>query len=73
MDIKRCPFCGGIAALYIDDLNGQGYVTARGGVRRFPHLHFIKCGACDVSTGRFEVPDMAIAAWNRRINDDHID
>lgn len=69
MDVKRCPFCGGIPALYVDGLSDQEYVTAQGGVRRFPNLHFMKCGACGVSTGRFEAPDMAIAAWNRRADD----
>lgn len=55
-ELKRCPFCGGEAALV--DLTEYDYY-------RFQ----VVCQKCGVSTLREHIKSIVIAYWNRRADD----
>ena len=58
--LKPCPFCGGEAKL-INILNYYG------------DIYWVKCEECNAETPSDFEKDEAIAAWNRRANDEHAD
>lgn len=61
-DLKPCPFCGGEATLRYSLIGMDAYV---------------KCYNCEVSTTMYKGIDResseqsAVAAWNRRANDEY--
>lgn len=58
VELKPCPFCGGFAGA-IKDIYGTHYM--------------IHCNNCDAKTKPFMQEEKAVEAWNRRVNDEHID
>lgn len=50
--IKPCPFCGGKAKVYWNDIW---------------KYEVVKCGTCGATTGKFEDNKGSIKAWNRRV------
>ena len=53
-ELKPCPFCGGEAELFGTTESG---------------IFYVECLNCDVN-GNFDMPEEAIAAWNRRVSDE---
>ena len=53
-ELKPCPFCGGKAELFGTEETGVFYV---------------ECLDCNVNDN-FDTAEEAIAAWNRRMNDE---
>lgn len=56
-ELKPCPFCGGEANLYKYAKNGK---------------FLVRCEYCGVETIYFGTEEIAIKAWNRRVNDEII-
>lgn len=59
VELKPCPFCGGVAELYehktfINPLALSGF--------------YIKCQGCKVTTAYYKTAKEAIKKWNRRAN-----
>ena len=64
-DLKKCPFCGGKASLIETlciDNNYKGY---------FVH-HCCDITVAPIYTSSFPTEERAIAAWNRRVNDEKL-
>ncbi|WP_420801587.1 Lar family restriction alleviation protein [Providencia rettgeri] len=58
-ELKKCPMCGS---------NKLGILTHKfDGVDRF---HRVECTECELATGLKYTKQEAIAAWNRRANDE---
>jgi len=55
-ELKKCPFCGGKAML-IRAREWYGYYS-------------VGCSKCGIETNLHDTPAEAIAAWNRRSNDE---
>lgn len=58
--LKPCPFCGGNASIYEvsnDEENFVGYM--------------VSCDDCDCGTTVFNVRDIAVQSWNKRIAHEH--
>ncbi len=54
--LKPCPFCGGDASIYevtSEEENFSGYM--------------VSCDDCGCGTTAFDVQDMAVQSWNKRI------
>lgn len=69
VDLKECPFCGGIAKLWFDTVCiGHGEYIVH---------HFVLCDSCYASShsvGEFgiskdEAIKQTVEAWNRRIKE----
>ena len=71
--LKRCPFCGGVAALY----SNYSYKTRT-------HFVFVRCTMCHAQGRSYSEPenpiknewntekcDAAVNAWNTRSNGDY--
>ena len=56
--LKPCPFCGGTPKV------------VAGGFRPDPPTYYVYCHRCGASGGVCDTKKEAIAAWNRRANDD---
>lgn len=56
--LKSCPFCGGFAGVIKDTYDTH---------------YMIHCNNCDAKTKTFMQEEKAVEAWNRRVNDEHID
>lgn len=61
--LKPCPFCGGEASVTFDP---DGIKDTEG--RKWAYT--VSCNKCCVCTGLCWSGEMAIKAWNRRVNDD---
>jgi Lar family restriction alleviation protein len=67
--LKPCPFCGGEAwIIRTNDNNSSPYVQCKFGVFRVP-----KCPLGHLVTWDYATEEEAIAAWNRRANDEQTD
>lgn len=69
MDIKSCPFCGGMAHLDFAHGSNQIYLKKNGFIGETPFLYVVFCEDCHVKTIPCEDMKLAIQLWNRRIND----
>ena len=58
-DLKPCPFCGGEAALAIDEFTDNDNSCVR-------EIYSVQCCNCIACTKWDASSDNAIAAWNRR-------
>ena len=58
MELKPCPFCGGMARAVI--YHNREYTRIS---------HYVKCELCDVHTPNYVQREIAIKAWNRRAED----
>ncbi len=69
--LKPCPFCGSrdVRIIY-NECSNRLYIGRDGGIRHTPLTHSVKCLCCDSKTGEYEDCVVAIAAWNRRANDE---
>ena len=56
--LKTCPFCGGEAEV----MNGCACYE--------PDDYWIRCKKCEAETRIYDSEAEAIAAWNRRANDE---
>ena len=65
-ELKACPFCGGKASMNFDP---DGTKDTEG--RKWAYT--VSCNKCCASTGLCWSSDMAMAAWNRRVNDENTD
>lgn len=70
MFYKPCPFCGGEAELDFAD-KGLMYIDAYGNLEDTGLLYTVKCInlKCGCSIGVYSDPNMAVAAWNDRKDD----
>lgn len=59
MEIKRCPFCGGMAIVVKDNFQYEQYQVM------CPYMGGGK-GGCGASSGYYETMQEAMDAWNRR-------
>ena len=69
MDIKPCPFCGGMAHLDFAHGSNQSYLGDNGFAKSTPFLYMVFCEDCYTRTIACENSKIAIQIWNRRIND----
>ena len=60
--LKPCPFCGGEAALAIDEFTDNENSC-------IGEIYSVQCCNCIACTKWDASSDNAIAAWNRRVND----
>lgn len=70
-ELKRCPFCGGQAELDFASTSFT-YTDVFGKARESGFFYTAKCRdrVCGCKIGIYEEPQMAIEAWNRRVNDE---
>ena len=68
MDIKNCPFCGGMAHLDFAHGSNQSYLGNNGFAKSTPFLYMVLCEDCYTRTIACENPNTAIQIWNRRID-----
>ena len=59
LDLKHCPFCGGLAAISVDP---EAVVDTEG--RRGAYT--VVCNMCCATSGLTYLPEKAKEAWNRR-------
>ena len=69
MELKPCPFCGGIAHIDFAHGSNQTYVDRSGFKASSPFLYRVFCEDCFTQTLACENSEHAIEAWNRRSND----
>jgi Lar family restriction alleviation protein len=62
-DLKPCPFCGGNARISADT---EATRDSQGRLWAFTAV----CDICCASSGLTFKPEIAIEAWNRRVNDE---
>ena len=68
--LKPCPFCGSRAML--DFANKEFVYTSKDGIARESGFYYtVKCNDkyCGCQIGIYELPEMAVEAWNRRASD----
>ena len=61
-ELKKCPFCGGKANLSVD-------TEATRDTENRLWAYQITCGKCCSTTGLCWSVEMAIRAWNRRVEE----
>ena len=64
--LKPCPFCGGEAALAIDEFTDNENSC-------IGEIYSVQCRNCIACTKWDASSDNAIAAWNRRVNNESKD
>lgn len=60
-ELKPCPFCGGEAGIHFHSELNEYYISEIDAV-------YIYCKHCDATTGPFLKKEVAIEAWNRRVD-----
>lgn len=62
-ELKPCPFCGGKANYYCEELDWAdwGYISAT----KYYNT-YVECEECGAGTASFDTEQQAIDAWNRR-------
>lgn len=65
MELKPCPFCGGLATVKIDPYGTEDSVGRK-------WAYTVSCNSCCASTGVCYNSEMAAELWNRRKNDEQI-
>ena len=60
-ELKPCPFCGGEAGIYFHSVLNEKYISEIDAVCVF-------CKHCDAMTKPFSNKEVAIEAWNRRVD-----
>ena len=66
-ELKPCPFCGGVAQLDFAPNGNCTYINSEGKIDYTDFLYIVKCTGCCSSGGRYEDINMAIDAWNKRM------
>ena len=65
-ELKRCPFCGGIAHLDFAGGSNKFYWGTDGFEKYSPLLYKVFCCSCYCETAPTQDPNTAIKMWNRR-------
>ena len=66
MELKPCPFCGGIypgiglttPTMYLKEIGGKEHFTQS--------MFWVRCFDCLAKTANYETMELAVEAWNRR-------
>jgi len=71
-ELKPCPFCGGQAELDFARNTSFTYTDVFGKTIETGLFYTAKCrdDSCGCKIGVYKEPQMAIEAWNRRVNHD---